>query len=186
MADKTIAYTEEMVGSGNPIKTDTLNRLALVGHNTDGTHNAEVLAIIEDYLPWMIDIDVFPTSKSNTGWDSISVNVLDIHCGVKYSSGAQNDWISWDVILAAGTWTVRILHAPDAHRGVYSVQFDSVEKGTIDGYSAGSAYNVQGAVTGIVVPTTAKIELKLKMATKNGLSDSYIGSINSVKLIRTV
>lgn len=38
MADQRIAYTEEMVGSGHPSKSDTLNRLALVGHNTDGTH----------------------------------------------------------------------------------------------------------------------------------------------------
>jgi len=40
MSDKTINYTEEMVGSGHPTKTDTLNRLALVEHNTDGTHEA--------------------------------------------------------------------------------------------------------------------------------------------------
>ena len=38
MADQIIAYTEEMVGSGHPSKTDTLNRLSLVEHNTDGTH----------------------------------------------------------------------------------------------------------------------------------------------------
>jgi len=38
MADLRIAYTEEMVGSGHPTKSDTLNRLALVEHNADGTH----------------------------------------------------------------------------------------------------------------------------------------------------
>lgn len=37
MADQTIAYTEEMVGSGHPTKSDTLNRLALVSLETDGT-----------------------------------------------------------------------------------------------------------------------------------------------------
>ena len=40
MADLTIKSTEEMVGSGHPTKADTLNRLVLVGHNTDGTHIA--------------------------------------------------------------------------------------------------------------------------------------------------
>jgi hypothetical protein len=39
-ADQTIAATEEMVGSGHATKSDTLNRLGLVGHNTDGTHKA--------------------------------------------------------------------------------------------------------------------------------------------------
>jgi hypothetical protein len=39
-ADQTIKATEEMVGSGHATKTDTLNRLPLVEHNTDGTHKA--------------------------------------------------------------------------------------------------------------------------------------------------
>jgi len=38
MADQRIQYTEEMVGAGHPTKSDTLNRLSLVEHNTDGTH----------------------------------------------------------------------------------------------------------------------------------------------------
>lgn len=37
-ADLTIKATEEMVGSGHATKADTLNRLSLVEHNTDGTH----------------------------------------------------------------------------------------------------------------------------------------------------
>jgi len=37
-ADQRIQYTEEMVGAGHPTKSDTLNRLSLVEHNTDGTH----------------------------------------------------------------------------------------------------------------------------------------------------
>lgn len=40
MADQTIKATEEMVGSGHATKSDTLNRLTLVEHNTDGTHKA--------------------------------------------------------------------------------------------------------------------------------------------------
>lgn len=45
MADKRILYSEEMVGALHPTKSDTLNRLNLVGHNSDGTHNNEVLAV---------------------------------------------------------------------------------------------------------------------------------------------
>ena len=43
MADQRIVYTEEMVGAGHPTKTDTLNRLALVEHATDGTHDTVTL-----------------------------------------------------------------------------------------------------------------------------------------------
>ncbi len=38
MVDQRIQYTEEMVGAGHPSKADTLNRLDLIEHNTDGTH----------------------------------------------------------------------------------------------------------------------------------------------------
>jgi len=37
-ADQRIQATEEMVGAGHVTKADTLNRLTLVDHNTDGTH----------------------------------------------------------------------------------------------------------------------------------------------------
>lgn len=54
MADLTIAHTEEMVGSGHPSKTDTLNRLTLIEHNSDGTHNK--LTKVTD--PW-VDVRAF-------------------------------------------------------------------------------------------------------------------------------
>ncbi len=38
MADQRIQYTERMVGAGHPTYADTLNRLQLVEHNSDGTH----------------------------------------------------------------------------------------------------------------------------------------------------
>jgi hypothetical protein len=45
MADQTIKATEEMVGSGHATKSDTLNRLTLVEHNTDGTHRYGVVRV---------------------------------------------------------------------------------------------------------------------------------------------
>ena len=38
MADQRAQYTEEAIGAGHPTKADTINRLALIGHNTDGSH----------------------------------------------------------------------------------------------------------------------------------------------------
>ncbi|MBI5827663.1 MAG: right-handed parallel beta-helix repeat-containing protein [Deltaproteobacteria bacterium] len=42
MADQRVQYTEEMVGAGHPTKADTLNRLMLVEHGTDGTHGGAI------------------------------------------------------------------------------------------------------------------------------------------------
>ena len=44
-ADQTIASTEEMVGSGHATKTDTLNRLTLVEHETTGAHKAVITGL---------------------------------------------------------------------------------------------------------------------------------------------
>ena len=38
MTDQRAQYTEEAIGAGHPTKADTINRLALVGHNNDGSH----------------------------------------------------------------------------------------------------------------------------------------------------
>lgn len=38
MADQRIQATENLIGANHPTLTDTLNRLTLVDHNTDGTH----------------------------------------------------------------------------------------------------------------------------------------------------
>ncbi len=40
--DQRILYTDWLTGANHPTKTDTLNRLALIGHNNDGTHKAWV------------------------------------------------------------------------------------------------------------------------------------------------
>ena len=45
MADQRIQYTEKMVGAGHPQLPDTLNRMILVEHNIDGTHDTSVLNI---------------------------------------------------------------------------------------------------------------------------------------------
>lgn len=44
MSDKTISYLEKMVGANHPTLSDTLNRLTLVGHNTNGSHKGYVEA----------------------------------------------------------------------------------------------------------------------------------------------
>lgn len=136
--------------------------------------------------PWLIDINVYPTAISQTNWDSINTaNTGSIDGFTKLSTGAQNAEINWDVVLAAGTWTAELLHSRDVNGGIYSVQFDGVEKGTIDGYSNPLTVNVRTSVTGIAVPATAKIRLKLKMATKNASSSAYAGSLHAVQLRRT-
>jgi hypothetical protein len=144
---------------------------------------------LNNTLPRVIDIDVFPTSNSHTNWNTIdataAVYANQIYGGVKESSGAQNAEINWDVLLTTGIWTVELLHFTRSSNGIYSVQVDGIEKGTIDGYSAADAANVRSSVTGITVEASATVQLKLKMATKNASSSSYFGRVSHIQLRRT-
>ena len=147
--------------------------------------DAALRALIEATLPWTIFIDVFPTAKSNVNWDTITATGLTIHYAYKQSSGTQNDSIAWDVVLAAGTWLIELLHDKHEDRGILSIQLDSVEKGTIDFYNSERILNVRTSLSGIVIPLTTKKELKLKMTTKNGSSSGWSASIGGILLQRT-
>lgn len=142
----------------------------------------------EDLLPWTIDVNVFPTPITQTNWDTLTSEVSNgasLYTFSKDSTGAQNAEIGWDLVLAAGTWTFTLIHKKHSDRGIYSVQFDAVEKGTIDGYNAAASFNNRSTVAGIVVGTSGKVRVTLKMATKNASSSAYRGSIAAVMLHRT-
>lgn len=68
MADARIQYSEEMVGAGHPAKADTLNRLTLVEHNADGTHDR--LTNVKD--PW-IDPRAFGAAADGTTDDTAAI-----------------------------------------------------------------------------------------------------------------
>lgn len=63
MEDKRIQFTERMVGANHPTRPDTLNRLALVGHNTDGTHKS------------MVDVKEYGATGDGTTSDQTAVAV---------------------------------------------------------------------------------------------------------------
>lgn len=69
MPDKRISYNEEMVGAGHPTKPDTLNRLAAVEHNDDGTHNK--LTRVTD--PW-VDLRAYGATGDGAADDTAAVN----------------------------------------------------------------------------------------------------------------
>lgn len=80
MADQTIKATEEMVGSGHPTKADTLNRLTLVEHNTDGTHKLVLTNLL-----------------TNSQWIAASGSTLENVGSAVYSDTDGSSYASWTV-----------------------------------------------------------------------------------------
>ena len=136
-----------------------------------------------DLAPWTVDIDGLQ-SIANTNWASPTAGAI-FYGGYNLSSGAQNDEIAWDVVLSAGTWTIQLTHYTINSGGIYSVRIDGVEVGTIDGYVDPGGPNAVGLIPGVVIATTGKKRVSLKMATKHASSSNYYGLVQHVQFRRT-
>lgn len=138
---------------------------------------------------WLIHLDARLGGDAHVNWNTPQAFGSGAYpiAGYLYSSGAQNAEVTFNnVALSAGTWKVLLGLLGDNSSGIVSVQFDGVEKGTVDTYTTAAPFGfVLGSVTGIAVAASARIALKLKMATKNGSSAGYAGRVAAVELRRT-
>lgn len=131
MADQRIQYTEEMVGAGHGTKADTLNRLALVEHNNDGTHGALTTAapatpaaktlyednIIKAWCDWSysggvpsIDDDVNVTSITDHSTGNLTLNLATAFSSANYGGGGLSQGTEFGLvrIIVKFTTSVRI------------------------------------------------------------------------------
>lgn len=100
------------------------------------------------------------------------------------SAGAQNEAISWQFFLAAGTWTANFRVRKSTNTGIITLNLDAASQGTADTYNA-SVLQATVSITGWTVSTTGLHTVQLKMATKNASSSNYFLGIFAMQLIRT-
>lgn len=137
-----------------------------------------------DLTPWIVDCDSSGPSAT-TSWGVGPVVVAALYGGYSQSSNVQNAEIDWDVVLGAGVWTVQLVFAKNVNTGIFSVQLDGVEVGSVDSYAAASANNAIVAIAGVPVIGSGKHRVGLKMATKNAASTGFIGLVQHLQLRRT-
>lgn len=140
--------------------------------------------------PWLVDIDCAlddPSAATGTWAQNAPVDG-----GVTYprifmlfnSSSAQNDAVSWDVGLSAGTWKATLHTRKSSNVGIYTLKVDGSSVGTLDGYAAAAAYGVL-SLAGIAIASSGQHTLQILMATKNGSSSNYVGELFWINLRRT-
>ncbi|MCA1571919.1 MAG: hypothetical protein LC798_16730 [Chloroflexi bacterium] len=136
--------------------------------------------------PWTIDLSVFHTPITQTNFYGITAAAGYFFGGYVITvSPHQNAEIGFDVVLAAGTWRVELIHHTGTDRGIYTVSLDGVTLGTIDGYAAAGVVNTRSAIAGVVVASPGKKRMLVKMSTKNASSTDYKGVLQHIQLVRT-
>jgi len=130
------------------------------------------------FFPWQ-------GTKSTVGtWTRNTVS-LELGMGHHQSGGTQNEEATWDVWLDSGTWKIAIIGVTQDVNGIYTLQFNGVSQGTIDGYSVALSRNVYTELTGLVVAAQAVKTFQALMATKNASASNYYGFLQSCSFVRT-
>jgi hypothetical protein len=141
----------------------------------------------EASLPWMIDVDVQGSPKSNIGAlaNFFSSAAWIYRSAMAYTTPAIDNEVTWDVLLAKGTWTLEIMAVTQNQSGIITASLDGTTLGTMDLYTASSTGNVMLSISAISVAESGNKVLKFKMATKNGSSSDYQMILQMVRLRRT-
>lgn len=170
----------------SPNTSTPLSAAALEDLETRVTdYTDQQVAIVTVALPWNITIVPVGSVSEQTNWSTLTQSSTGLMGGNLASTGAINAKVGWDVVLAVGTWTIKIIYGTGPQRGIYTVTLDGASVGTVDGYAVSTAENVAHSFTGIDVTAQGKKRLLFQMATKNASSSSYFGNLQLVTLTRT-
>lgn len=124
-------------------------------------------------------------AKTDTGGWVRNPAAGNLGMGEHLSGSTQNEAFSVDLWLDVGTWKFCLVHRLNPGAGIYTIKFNGVSVGTIDGYNAANIPNTYSEITGIAVATAGVYTVQVIMATKNAASSAYYGIVQSLALIRT-
>ncbi len=174
LADVSVGSGVTSIVSGNITDQRSISKIQF----------SDLLATPDNILPWLIDIDPFPTAVANTTFDGLTTDTNMLYNGYKYAS-IQNSSITFNIILAAGTWDMQTIHNSDSDQAIATFKLDGVTIGTIDHYAGGFANNVRASITGIQVATSGKKVLTITNPTKNASATGYGLRIQHIVFKRT-
>lgn len=139
--------------------------------------------------PYHIDINPW------LGWNSMTFGGSNVRpnrttsLGMAYMGFRANSvtgcYVTWDVPMAAGTWTITYIGLKDNNAGIITPSLDGVDLSTLDMYSGSNVENFVNQWTGISVATTGIKTLKLRTDSKNASSGNYNIDTIWITLTRT-
>ena len=144
--------------------------------------------------PWQIDNSIIHRGVRKVGTWITTVYSAALGNGFRYNStGALNNSIEFDVVLAPGTWELRWTVIYDTENGIVEVALDDGSGGwylgniaTVDLYGSLSANQVWTSPTFTIYGTeTIRRSLRFKVTGKNASSSGYFMKDQGWVLIRT-
>jgi hypothetical protein len=149
--------------------------------------------------PNIVEIDVLSSAAAATNWSTRTQQGTYYYSGSINSSGAQNDSITFDVVLAAGTWKMTVVYVTGTTQGIHKFQLSTdgstfadisaspynASAATVDAYNNPGAANNFVTFTSITIATTGRYALRDLMDTKNGSASDYTGTLQHITLVRT-
>ncbi len=136
-------------------------------------------------LPWRVDVDVFLTPISQVNWNANVMDTLSVYNARRDSSGLQNDELSFDLVLAAGTWVLEGFWQVATSRGTATALLDGASVGAMDCYAGATTENQRLSLAGVGLAAPGKRRLTLRAASKNAASTGYTLVVKHVVLRRT-
>lgn len=134
--------------------------------------------------PWQSHVDMLSPDIAHTGVWSIVATGSTLGWANE-SDGAQNDDITFNVYLPAGTWSMDMYHRAGLDRGIYSIYLDGALQGaTVDGYAA-AATDARTRRASWTFTAAGIHTFRLVAATKNASSTGYKMSLNKMIFART-
>ena len=170
------------VYSGLDVNSQKITSLATPAAATD----AATKGYVDGVLPYNIVVPstMPPNAASGAMTYGYVANCVYNHIGY-VTSGAQNNYMEWSVVAAAGTYTLRVVYISSTNRGIATVAVNGNSAGTIDMYSASvDVLNVAASITGITL-TAGLNTIRFTGATKNASSSSYLVTPQGWTLTRT-
>ena len=131
--------------------------------------------------PWM--------SWSGSGGTTPTRTASTSHVGLGFiqnGAAADADHYEWNVEMASGTWSVKLLFEKDTDCGVFDVSVDGVAVSSgNDAYNGSATYNNVLTVTGVAVASSGNHAVRVAANTKNASSSDFVIPVSTVSGVRT-
>lgn len=118
-------------------------------------------------------------------WATVANSNQMLDVVVYNTTGADGDYFTDTVFLAAGIYKIQVLYYKTTNTGIVDIDIDGVEVLSFDEYAASATYNQIHETTGIVIASSGLKTLDFRVDGKNVASSGYTANSSLIRIIRT-